>query len=147
MIQDGGDRYVPFNPDVLNRMTWEQMIEESSRMEEQDNLWKQANAQNVVQLAGLFGKRDLLKQRDYQEYQNSTGESLLGNERKDSTEKESAAPSYERAVGGPNMQLTKSRAELRSQAEMMVRNGRLGTVKSAEEAIRQDWLSRGYIVK
>lgn len=94
MIQDDGDRYVPFNPDVLNRMTWEQMIEESSRMEEQDNLWKQANAQNVMQLAGL-----------------------------------------------------KSRTELRSQAEMMVRNGRLGTVKSAEEAIRQDWLSRGYIVK
>lgn len=147
MIQDSGDRYVPFNPDVLNRMTWEQMIEESGRMEEQDNLWKQANAQNVMQLAGLFGGSDVLGPKGHKAYQDATGGSLFGDGTKAPPEKESAAPSYDRAIGGPNMQLTKSREELRSQAEMMVRNGRLGTVKAAEEAIRQDWLNRGYNVK
>lgn len=142
------DNSVPFNPNAVNRMDWETLIREAATLEEEDRLWQVAGATETLQLAGLFGNTDILGPRAHQAYKDATGGSLTGNDRSVDREnpKEVMGSSYQ-GIGGPNTQVVKSQAELRNQAEMMVRNGRLGTVQGAMKAIQQDWLERGYKIR
>lgn len=142
------DNSVPFNPSAVNRMNWETLVGEAAKLEEEDHLWTVARAKETMQLAGLFGTTDVLGPRDHQAYKDATGGSLTGNDSPVDREnpKEVMRSGYQ-GIGGPNTQVVKSQAELRNQAEMMVRNGRLGTVQGAMKAIQQDWLERGYKIR
>jgi len=142
------DNSVPFNPGAINRMDWDTLVGEAAKLEEEDRLWQVAQARDTLQLAGLFGTTDVLGPRDHQAYKDATGKSLTGNDSPVDREnsKEVMGSSYQ-GIGGPNTQVVKSQAELRNQAEMMVRNGRLGTVQGAMKAIQQDWLERGYKIR
>ena len=77
-------------------------------------------------------------------YRDATGEPLWG---QPGREEKPTGPDYSRAVGGPSGQNVKSAEELRRQAELMVRGGRLGTVQKAMEALREDWGRKGILVR
>lgn len=135
---------VPFNSSALERMPWEKLLTEADKLEEQDRLWKQAQASDALKLAGIFGKSDILGAKGHKAYLEATG-SRLSDEGMSEPAAEIAPQNF--GKGGPNTTVVKSQTELRNQAEMMVRNGRLGTVQKAMEAIREDWTSKGFKIR
>jgi len=135
---------VPFNQSALDGMSWDKLTSEADKLDMEDRLWKQAQAEDAMKLAGVFGKVDVMGAREHQAYLEATGSRLS-----DSARSEPAAEisPQGRAVGGPNGMVVKTSTELRNQAEMMIRNGRLGSVQKAMDAIREDWTSRGYMIR
>jgi hypothetical protein len=146
MIEDdynGGSNRVAYHPGAAQGMNWEQLRAEAAKLEEQDQLWQQA--QKPLQLAGVFGRSDIMSPQARQRYREATGGNIDGEPVVANTSEGVQPQKF--GIGGPNATLTKSQAELRNQAEMMVRNGRLGTVQNAMESIKADWIARGYTIK
>jgi len=135
---------VPFNASALDGMGWDKLTQEAVKLETEDRLWKQAQAEDAMKLAGLFGRTDVMSAKGHQAYLEATGGRLTG----EAQEEPAAEISPQgRALGGPNGMVVKTSAELRNQAEMMVRNGRLGSVQKAMDAIREDWTGKGYMIR
>lgn len=134
---------VPFDPASLGQMPWDALNEQATILGEESRLWQQAQGADVMKVAGLFSQSDPMSPQEHKAYKEATGESLWG-------ERESTKPSgpdWSKAKAGPQGTMVKSQEDLRSQAELLVRGGRVGTVQKAMEALKADWTSRGYIVK
>jgi hypothetical protein len=135
---------VPYSPEVLGKMSWEDLNAAGAKLEEEDNLWKQSQAQDAMKLAGLFGQVDVMSMREHQAYKDATGQAI---------DADGANPSLVEAQsnyigkGGPNGVGVKTSEELRNQAQLLLRRGAAGTVQGIMQKLRQDWTSRGYIVK
>ena len=67
---------VPFNQSALDGMSWDKLTSEADKLDMEDRLWKQAQAEDAMKLAGVFGKVDVMGAREHQAYLEATGSRL-----------------------------------------------------------------------
>ena len=134
---------VPFDPASLAQMPWDVLNEQATILGDEDKLWQQAQGAEGMKIAGLFDPVDVMTVQARKAYKDATGVDI--HEEREAPKP--SGPDWSKAKAGPQGTMVKSQDELRSQAEMLVRGGRVGTVQKAMEALKADWTSRGYIVK